>query len=168
MKHPIRWTTVLGVAVIVLAIPARSAFAASQSDSKAIPKLFDQVKQHAAETDLDAAVLDSYRRSPNTNFRLYAQLLNHMKDHANDMFKDYDELQRVRDSGFPAQREAIDRLEPQLREMATEMTNTIQLLNKHQEWVKMPNFRHQVQRSVTKINEVYTTLCECTGKNAKI
>ena len=168
MKHLIRLATVLSSAALALAIPARSAFAAAPPDSKTIPTLFDQVKQHAAEANYDAEVLDSYRRTHNTDFRLYAQLLNHIRDHANDLFQDYYELQRVRDSGSPAQREAIDRLEPQLREMATDMTDTIQLLNKHQEWVKMPNFRNQAHQSVTKINEVYKALCECTGKNAKM
>ncbi|HEV2323491.1 MAG TPA: hypothetical protein VGS10_06030 [Terracidiphilus sp.] len=167
MKHLIRLTAALSVATLALAIPARSALAAAPPHSKPIPKLFDQVKQHAAEANYDAAVLDSYRRT-NIDFRSYAQLLNHMKEHANDLFQDYYELQRVRDSGTPAQREAIDKLEPQLREMATELTNTFQKLNERQEQVNTPKFRDQVHGSSVKIHEVYKTLCECTGKNAKI
>lgn len=168
MKHLTRLAAALSVAALALAIPARSAFAATPPDSSStIPKLLDQVKQHAGEANYDAAVLDSYRRS-NLDFRSYALVLNHMKEHANDLFQDYYELKRVRDSGTPAQREAIDTLEPQLREMATELTNTFQKLNERQGHVNTPTFRDQVHASSMKIHEVYKTLCKCTGKNAKI
>lgn len=168
MKPMIRLAAALSAAALALAIPAHSAFAATPPDSSSsIPKLLDQVKQHAGEANYDAAVLDSYRHS-NLDFRSYALVLNHMKEHANDLFQDYYELQRVRDSGTPAQQEAIDKLEPQLREMATELTNTFQKLNEHQEHVNTPKFRDQVHASSLKIHEVYRTLCECTKKNAKI
>lgn len=168
MKHLIRLAAALSVAALALAIPARSAFAASPPDSSStIPKLLEQVKQHAAEANYDAQLLESYRRS-NVDFRTYAQALTNIREHSNDLLQDYYELQRVRDSGTPAQRQTIDKLEPLLREMATALTNTIQTLNTEKSEVNMPHFRDHVHASSTKIHEAYKSLCQCTGKNAKI
>lgn len=167
MKHLIQLSAMLSVAALALAIPARSAFAASPPDSKTIPKLFDQVKQHAAEANYDAEVLDTYPHL-NLDRRSYAQTLTEIRKHANDLFQDYYALQRVRDKGTPAQRAAIDQLEPMLRDMATDLTNIIQSLNQRPAQVSMRNFHSQVHGSSMKIHEVYKTLCECTGKNARI
>jgi hypothetical protein len=129
-------------------------------------QILNQVKQHAAEANYDAALLDSYRRS-NLDWRSYARTLAEIKEHANDLFQDYYELQRARNSGTQAQRVAIDKLEPLLREMATELTNTFQTLNEHQARVNTPNFRTRVHADSVKINAVYEFQCQCTGKNGK-
>lgn len=167
MKHVARWTAMLSVAACALLIPARGAFAAPPSDSTSIPKVLDQVKGHAAEASYDAAVLDSYRHS-DVDWRTYAERLTMIKDHANDLFQDYYQLQRLRDSGTPAQREAIDKLEPLVRAMATELTNTFQSLNEHKAQVNFPEFRNRARANWEKINAVYEHLCKCTDKRSKI
>lgn len=168
MKHVIRLAAVMSVAALALAIPAHSAFAAAPPDSSStIPKLLNQVKQHASEANHDAQLMESYRRS-NVDFKTYAQALTNIKEHANDLFQDFYALQRVRESGTPAQREAIDNLEPLLREMATSLTNTIQTLNTQKSEVNMPEFRKRVHADSMKIEAVYRHLCECTSKNSKI
>lgn len=167
MKRTLRFTAMLGVAAFALAIPASSAFAAAPPDSTTIPKLLDQVKHHAAEANYDAEILNSLRNS-NVDFRTYARVLNDIKAHANDLFQDYYELQRQRDSGTPAQREAIDKLEPLLREMATSLTNSLQKLDAHQAGVNTPEFRKGIRENWEKINAVYQHLCKCTEQRSKI
>jgi hypothetical protein len=167
MKHVTRWSGVLSLAALALMIPARGVFAAPPSDSNSIPKVLEQVKQHAAEARDDAAALDSYRYL-RLDRRSYAERLNMIREHANDLFQDYYQLQRLRDRGTPAQREAIDKLDPLVREMATELTNNIQLLNDHQHQVNMPRFGNQVHVNWEKINAVYEHLCKCTDKRSKI
>lgn len=167
MKRTLRFTTMLSVAALALSIPMRSAFAAAPPDSTTVPKLLDQVKHHAAEANYDAEILNSLRHS-NVDFRTYGQVLNNIKTHANDLFQDYYELQRQRDSGTPAQREAIDKLEPLLREMATSLTNTFQKLDAHQTGVNTPEFRKGIRENWEKINVVYQHLCKCTEKQNKI
>jgi hypothetical protein len=68
----------------------------------------------------------------------------------------------MRDKGTPQQREAIDRLEPLLRDMETNLTDTIQNLNLHQGRVHMPSFRTRIHADYVAINKVYQLLCECT------
>lgn len=167
MKRALRFTALLSVAALALSIPVRYAIAAAPPDSNTIPKLLDQVKHHAAEANFDATVLDTYRHSP-VSAGLYAERLNMIKEHANDLFQDYYELQRQRDSGTPAQREAIDKLDPLVREMATSLTNTYQRMNMHQGRVNMPEFRDGIRENWEKINAVYQHLCKCTDKRNKI
>lgn len=167
MKRALQFTAMLSLAALALLVPVRSAYAAERSHSTTIPKLLDQIKQHAAEANYDAEVLESYKNS-NFDLRTHAQVLTNIKEHANDLFQDYDTLQRVRDSGKPAQRDAIDKLEPLLRDMATSLTNTLQTLNAHQERVNMPEFRNMERANWEKINAVYEYMCKCTDKRSKI
>lgn len=151
------------VAALALLAPA-AIFAAQAQDATSIPKLLQQVKDHAAQAKDDAAFLDSHSQS-NLDWRMHAQYLQNVKDHANDLLQDYYQLQTVRDKGTPLQQEAIDRLEPLLRDMGTSLTNTFQKLNEHPGRVNMPSFRTQVHADYESINKVYEFLCECTKPN---
>lgn len=167
MKHVIRLTAVLSAVALALSVPVRPALAAPLSDSTTIPRLLDQARHHASEANYDAIVLDSYRLS-NLDFRTYAETLRNIQEHANHLFQDYYQLQRLRDGGAPAQQEAIDRLEPLLREMATSLTHTSQMLHEHETQVNMPAFRNEVHSDWVKISAVYEYLCQCSGKPRKI
>jgi len=166
MKMLIQFTTVLSAAALSLSLAVRPAFAVAPPDSTTIAKLLDQAKQHAAQANNDASLLDTYRFSE-IAWQMHAQSLEKIKVHANDLFRVYYELQRIRDKGTPKQREAIDQLEPLLRDMATSLTNTFQALNAHQGRTNMPVFRTQIHADWEKINKVYEFLCECTSKSYK-
>jgi hypothetical protein len=150
----------ISFAVLALMAPVPAAIAQA-TDTSSNAKLLQQAKTHAAEANYDAALLDSYGRS-DMDWRAHAQCLTNIKEHANDLFEDYYQLQRMRDKGTPQQREAIDRLEPLLRDMGTNLTDTIQNLNLHQGRVHMPSFRTRIHADYVAINKVYQLLCECT------
>ena len=165
MKRAIRY--MLSAVALVLFLPVCPVHGAQPSDVTTIPKLLDQVRQHAAQANRDGAILESYTYSP-IDFRMYAQTLTNLKAHVQNMFRGYYQLQQMRDRGTPAQQEAIDRLDPLLREVATSLTNTIQELNAEQGRVNMPGFRARVHSNTQKINAVFEFLCKCTNKNVKI
>jgi len=155
----------LSFAVLALMASVPAAIAQT-ADTTSIAKLFQQAKIHAAEANYDAALLDSFGHS-DMDWRAHAKCLTNIKEHANDLFEDYYQLQRIRDKGTPEQREVIDRLEPLLRDMGTSLTNTIQTLNLHQGRVHMPSFRTNIHADYVAINKVYELLCACTNKNFK-
>lgn len=167
MKYLNRLVAGLSVAAFALLIPPRAAFAATPPDSKAIPKLLDEVKMHAGEANDDAVLLESYGRIRISN-QTYASTLEEIRKHANDLLQDYYKLQRARDGGTPAQQAAIDRLEPVLRDMASELTNSIRWLNGHKMEVGMAPFQNHIRAVAQRTDSVYQGLCQCTGKNAKI
>lgn len=161
MQRTLRVTAMLSFVVLALSIPARSAIPTATAGSSKIPKLLNQIKNHAAEANYDVATLDSCRRSP-VSWRLYAETLNMIKAHANDLFQDYYELQRLRESATPAQRDAIDKLELLLRGMASSLTNIFEKMHADQSRVDSPEFRNEIHDNWVKINAVYQELCKCT------
>jgi hypothetical protein len=167
MTRKASFIAMLRIAALALLVPAAVAFAAQTPDSASISKLFQQARNHAAQADEDASFLDSNRLS-NLAPRMHALYLQQIKEHAADLFRDYYQLQILRDKGTPQQREAIDRLDPLFREMATSLTNTLQTFNAHPTRVNMPPFRNRIHSDYMTINAVYRHLCECSNKNSKI
>ena len=165
MKTPL--TKLLRLAALALLVPAAVAFSSQTPDSATISKLFQQAKDHAAQANDDVSFLDSPGFS-NYSARSHALYLQKIKEHATDLFRDYYQLQLLRDKGTPQQREAIDRLEPLLKEMATSLTNTMQTFNAHPTRVHMPPYRDRIHSDWQAINAVYEHLCKCSDKNSKI
>lgn len=167
MKQLSKFNSVLRVAALALLVPAAAAFAAQTRDSASISKLFQQAKDHAAQANEDVSFLDANHLS---NFapQMHALYLQKIKEHAADLFRDYYQLKMLRDKGTPQQREAIDRLDPLIRDMATVLTNTLQTFNAHPTRVHMPPFRNQIHSNYLAINAVYEHLCKCENRNSKI
>jgi hypothetical protein len=157
----------LRVAALALLVPAAMVFAAQTPDSASISKLFQQAKDHAAQANEDISFLDSNRFS-NLAPQMHALYLQKVKQHAADLYSDYYQLLRLRDKGTPQQREAIVRLEPLFRDMATSLTNTMQSFNADRTSVHMPPFRNRIHSDYLAINAVYEQLCKCASKNTKI
>ncbi len=154
--------TVARMAILTLMIPMASIATGQTADSAAITSLLSQVKTHAALADDDAATLVSYSRS-NLSWRSHATKLNIIKEHANDLIKDYNDLASMRAEGSPWQQEAIDRINPLVREMADHLTATIQHLNDNQNRVQMKPFRDYVQANhelMSKTHQVITDFVE--------
>lgn len=167
MNKPTSFIAMLRVAALALLVPVTVAFAAQTPDSASISKLFQQARQHAALANDDISILDSNRFS-NYAPQMHALYLQRVKDHAAELFRDYYQLQALRNKGTPQQREAIDRLDPLLKEMATSLTSTLQTFNAHPARVHMPPYRNNIHTDWLTINAVYEQLCKCSNKNSKI
>ncbi len=76
----------------------------------------------------------------NLDPQIHSQYLTKVREHAVDLFQDYYQLQAIRDKGTPQQREAIDRLDPLLRDMATSLATTLQIFNAHPARANVPYF----------------------------
>lgn len=167
MKRKFSIIAMMRVAALALLVPAAVAFAAQTPDSASISKLFQQARIHAAQTNDDVSFLDANHLS-NLTPRMHALYLQKIKEHATDLFRDYYQLQMLRDKGTPQQRQAIDRLDPLLREMATSLTNTLQTFNSYPGRVNMLPYRNRIHSDYLTINAVYQHLCECSNRNSKI
>jgi hypothetical protein len=167
MKQHTSFIAMLRVTALALLVPAAVAFAAQTPDSASISKLFQQARDHAEQANDDISVLDSSRFS-NYAPQMHGLYLQKVKEHAAELFRDYYQLQVLREKGTPQQREAIDRLEPLLKDMATSLTNTLQTFNAHPSHVQMPPYRNRIHSDWQTINAVYEHLCQCTDRNSKI
>lgn len=155
----------LSVIALACIVPTAFALAVQPSNPTVVAKLLQQAKTHAALANDDAEFLVSNAQS-NFDPRMHAQYLRNVREHANTLFHDYYELQAIRDKGTLQQREAIDRLDPLLRDMATSLATTLQTFNAHPARSNMPSFRERVHRDWESIDRVYKLLCECTSNKS--
>lgn len=139
LAYLVRAAAMLGV------LSLSAAFAPAQnSDSTEINNLLKQVKTHAVSAEDDAQTLESYSFSA-MGFQSHANRLTQIKEHANDLIADFNKLGELRSSGSPWQQEAIDRIQPLLQSMSSQMTGTINHLNQNQSQVNMPPYRDHVK-----------------------
>ena len=90
---------------------------AQKPDSTAISDLLKEAESHAVLAQQDAETLEAYTRST-VSSEAHANRLNAIREHANDLIKDFNQLSSMREEGSPWQQEAIDHVNPLLHEMA--------------------------------------------------
>ncbi len=145
---PIRMVQAIRRATLAACLFAIPMLGISQTkDSVAISDALHEARSHAAVVQDDAATLDSYTRSQ-MSWQSHARHLQRMKEHANDLMSDFNKLQGLKAEGSPWQQEAIDRIDPLLREMANHLNATIDHLNNNQSQVQMQPYRDYVDANL--------------------
>ena len=165
MKTVISFAAVLRFAALALALAVMWPLAAQATNAKSVADVLQEVKAHAGEANVDAELLDSFTRS-NVSWQLHAWCINEIQAHLKDLVEDYNRVQAIKENATPQQRDAINRLQPLLKDMAASLKETMQVLNKHQERVNMPLFRTRIHSDYLKVNKVYSELCKCTAKDS--
>lgn len=118
---------------------------AQNADSKAINDLLKEVEAHAMLASDDSEVLESYTRSHTMSWESHANRLRVIADHANNLIRDFDKLSAMRNEGSPWQQDAIDRVDPLLKEMADHLNTTIAHFKDNKHRVDMPAFHDYVK-----------------------
>lgn len=147
------FTTATCTTALALLLPA-AVCAAQNPDSPSITKLLQQVDEHAALADHDAAELEGYLHT-DMHWRAHGERLNLIKEHVNKLIEDGNELTLKRAEGSPWQQEAIDHIAPLLPVMATHITNTIEHFNDNRHLTKMPTFRDYVRANSKLIHDAH-------------
>ena len=128
-----------GAAMFALLLSSSLILAAQKADSAEISKLFTEIKAHATLAEHDAQLLDSYTRS-GVSWKLQGNQLQNIKEHVNDLGRDYNEAERLREQGSPWQQNAIDQMRPLLQGMAAHLTLTIEHQNQNPSHVRFQPF----------------------------
>lgn len=97
---------------------------AQNRDSAEISRLLAQAREHAVQLDDDATELESYASS-DLSWETHAEQLERMRAEVNSLGKLLRQMQDVQTQGSPWQQDAIDRIDPLLRQMAHQLTLTI-------------------------------------------
>ena len=106
----------------VRALPAQA------QDSDAVSKLLVQAKSEALLVEYDAALLESFTRSK-LGWQSHAGKLTEITQHINALGTINKDLAEQRALGSPWQQNAIDQIDPLLRQMADHLTATIKQFN---------------------------------------
>jgi hypothetical protein len=119
----------LGLFLGALAFAASTAFGAQTSkDSKEVSTLLADIKTEATQLSHDADQLKSFTHST-FSWESHARKVEQIKDHVNNAGKSLSKLDSARGDASPWQQQVIDRINPLLKELASNVTSTIEHLN---------------------------------------
>jgi hypothetical protein len=131
------------LAVLVIVSPALRADQASR-DSAEVTALLADAKSEAGQLKLDTAEMETYARSK-LSWKTFASKISQIKDHVNKVGELTAKLNNARSGGSPWQQQAIDRINPLLQELGSNVGATINQLNEHQSLVHSTHYREYVQ-----------------------
>jgi len=83
-----------------------------------------------------------------------------IKDHANELIRDGNQLSTIRDEGSPWQQEAIDRITSLLPEMASHLTATISHLRQNQGRTRMKPYQDLALANETIIHNAHEIISD--------
>ena len=118
----------LVVALLWFSLPPRVFALREESDQLA--QLLGEARTEAGELAKDADETESLIRS-DVSWQTHAVMLDSVKEHVNNMARIIDKLTAARSSGSELQEQAVDRILPLLKELATNTTNAINYLNEN-------------------------------------
>lgn len=145
MKLESTWKFFGGLASLaLLAGLGLSTAVAQKPDSEELSNLLSEAKSHAALVEEDASSLEDFTRTK-LAWRTHATKLNQIKEHVNDLGKLNKQLSDLRGQGSPWQQKAIDQIDPLLREMAAQLTTTINHLNDNNANIHMRQYREYAE-----------------------
>lgn len=125
---------------LVLLVAGYSRGYAQTTDSAHINELLTEAQHYAGLASRDGDELESYTRS-NLSWQSHANQLELIKQHVNHLGEIVQQMNEARDEGTPWQQQAIDEIDPLIREMATQLTATIEHLSEHQSQVRMKPYQ---------------------------
>jgi hypothetical protein len=116
------------VMFLLLSISGRAI--AVGDDSQQLTQILGEARDEAAELARDADEMESLIRNE-VSWQTHAVMLDRVKNHVNNMARIVAKLSDTRASGSELQEQAVDRIMPLLKELATNTTAAISYLNQN-------------------------------------
>lgn len=135
---------VRGMAAAALLASGALVLDAQVADSPEITAAFSDIKTHAVLAEGDAELLDSYTRS-RLAWESHSRRISQMKEHVNDLIRDYQKVDKLRLEGSEWQQDVIDRMQPLIKGMSDHLSAAIDHLNQNQGRVHMKPWQDYVR-----------------------
>ena len=116
------------IALLSLLLPAR--IFALRQESDQLAQVLGEARTEAGELARDADETESLIRS-DVSWQTHASMLDGVKEHVNNMAQIVGKLTAERSSGSELQEQAVDRILPLLKQLATNTTAAINYLNQN-------------------------------------
>jgi hypothetical protein len=134
----------MGLALVMAAslylLPALQAADEPVPDSPEVSELLTQAKSHALQLKDDSDLMHKWALMK-LSWETHAAQITTIKDHVNKLGKALQQMDQRRKWASPWQKEAIDRITPLARELASNVENTIEHINNNQNRLHMPEFK---------------------------
>jgi uncharacterized protein YdiU (UPF0061 family) len=139
-----RYLGTVALAAAALLIARLNVQAAPSEDNKEVSQLLEDIKGQAADLQRDSDELESFTRS-DMSWQSHAEELDRIKERINAIGKTISKLQNLRSSASPWQREAIDRIMPVAKKLASNTTAAIEHLNKEPLKLHEPQYQQYLK-----------------------
>ena len=158
--HTRGMAAVLAIALVIPMTVAPVLWAGRASvDSAEITALLADAKDEAAQLRQDTAEMEAFTRS-NISWKTYASKLDRVTGHLNDLGSLGGKLSNARAGGSPWQQDAIDRINPLLKELAASVGATIKQLSEHQSLVHSSHYKEYVQATHQQANNLTSLISD--------
>lgn len=147
-----RWAVLPVLAGTLMLVPGTFASANESQESEQVSALFREAKREAVQLRDDAAEMKSFVGT--AHWRTHADKIAQIKEHVNAVGRLIADLKAKEDECEPSQKIAIERVTPLLRELADNVTGTINHLSQNQSRVGMPPFRDYVNANYELANDI--------------
>lgn len=134
---------ILFSAVLLLVSIAASA---AKEENEEVTRLLEDAKEQAAVVSRDADEMEAFIRSE-VSWESHAAMLDTMKEDVNGLAKSVEKLEAMRNSASPWQRQAIERMVPLMRELASNTTAAINHLRDLQRRPVSPEYANYLRQN---------------------
>jgi hypothetical protein len=134
----------VALAAAALLIARLDVQAAPPEDNKEVSQLLEDIKGQAADLQRDSDELESFTRS-DMSWQSHAEELDRIKERINAIGRTISKLQNLRSGASPWQREAIDRIMPVAKKLASNTTAAIEHLNKNPLRINEPQYQQYLK-----------------------
>ena len=145
----------VALAAAALLIARLDVQAAPPEDNKEVSQLLEDIKGQAADLQRDSDELESFARS-DMSWQSHAEELDRIKERINAIGKTISKLQNLRSSASPWQREAIDRIMPVAKKLASNTTAAIEHLNKNPLRINEPQYQQYLKSNAEAASNLAT------------
>ena len=114
---------------VIVAPAIKAADPASATHSEEVSQLLSEAKAEAFELRHDAMHMETFTRHRRLSWKSHAAQLTLIKEHVNQTGKLLTKLQNLREAAAPWQQQAIDQIEPLLKQLAANTTAAIEHIN---------------------------------------
>jgi NTP pyrophosphatase (non-canonical NTP hydrolase) len=153
MSNPAK-LLLLAIAVFALTIfPPSARSVQHKPPSAEVSKQLDSAKQQAFELARDADEMTGLLNS-DVSWQSHADVLNRIRDHVNNMGMIVEKLESERDEASPWQQQAIDRMVPLLKEIASNTTAAIEHLNQNHLRPVSQDYKDYIQQNADTAHEL--------------
>jgi hypothetical protein len=148
---------VRAVLVMFLLLSMSGRAIALREDSQQLTQVLGEARDEAAELAKDADEMESLIRT-DVSWQTHAEMLDRVKNHVNNMARIVAKLSETRSSGSELQEQAVDRILPLLKELATNTTAAINYLNQNKSRPKTDPYTQYLHDNVETAHQLSSTV----------
>src|SRR6202162_1121817 len=162
---------IVGVLTVSVLFLFSTPLSAQKQENPEVTRLLADAREKAAELSCDADDMAALLRS-DVSWQVHADMLERVKEHVNKLGRTAAQLEQKRDSAAQWQQQAIDRMLPVLKELATNTSAAINHLNENKgrplETSSYPQYLRENAEAAHNLSDMISSFVKYGDSRAKV